>query len=536
MPDTEILRARAGRAGTRLAVLTLAALLSAGTAAGRDLTFGRGTEHAAIDPHFNDAGNDVSTNQNIYDRLVEMNARQEMTPSLATSWRALDPLRWEVKLRAGVTFHDGSAFGPEDVAFSLDRPNHLVGAAAPWTRSVASVAGVDVVDATTIIVRTKTPKPMLMDEIGNVFMVSKKAVTGASTEDFNSGRAAIGTGPYRFVAWQRGDRLELQGYKPHWRGTPEFDRVTLRFIPNTAARIADLMAGAVDVIDGVPPNDVPSLAARKELRVWSGLTNRITFLAIDSGRATTPFATDLAGAPLAKNPLADMRVRRALSKMINRPALVERVAGGQGVPAGQIVPPGQGGYAEDLAPDTLDLAAAKRLLAEAGYPQGFGITIQSSNDRFPEDSAVLQALGQMFTRGGLKLNGVNSMPFNVVIGQAAQQKFSLYLWAYNSGAPDASEGLKSLLATRDVAAGMGGSNRTQYSNPAFDALLAKGLGEFDDTRRNGLFAEATRLAIRDDVGMIPLYWQKHSWGSRAGLRYEANVQDDNAVRFVHIGE
>jgi peptide/nickel transport system substrate-binding protein len=125
------------------------------------------------------------------------------------------------------------------------------------------------------------------------------------------------------------------------------------------------------------------------------------------------------------------------------------------------------------------------------------------------------------------------MPFNVIIGQAAQQKFSLFLWAYNSGAPDASEGLKSLLATRNVAAGMGGSNRTQYSNPEFDRLLAQGLGEFDDARRNALFADAARLAIRDDAGMIPLYWQKHAWGTKADLAYETNVQDDNAVRFVH---
>jgi len=372
-----------------------------------------------------------------------------------------------------------------------------------------------------------------MDEIGNVFIVSKKAATGASTDDFNTGKAALGTGPYRFVSWQHGDRVTLASYPGYWQGKPEFEHVTLRFIPNSAARIADLLAGGVDVIDGVAPNDVPTITQRPGMKVWSGLTNRITFLAIDSGRATTPFATDLEGKPLAKNPLADVRVRRAISKMINRGLLVERVAGGQGVPAGQIVPPGQGGYAEDLKPDTQDLAEARRLLTEAGYPQGFGLSIHSSNDRFPEDSAVLQALGQMLTRGGLKINAVVSMPFNVIIAQAAQQKFSLYEWAYNSAAPDASEGLKSLLATRDVAAGMGGSNRAQYSNKAFDALLAQGLAEFDEARRNALFADATRLAIRDDVGMIPLYWQKHSWASKADLTYETNVQDDNAVRFVH---
>ena len=373
-----------------------------------------------------------------------------------------------------------------------------------------------------------------MDEIGNVFIVSSKAAGGASTDDFNTGKAAIGTGPYRFVAWKRGESVELRGYPQYWRGAPEFDQVMLRFIPSTASRIAGLLAGEVDVIDGVPPNDVPTIIARPELRVWSGLTNRITFLAIDSARAVTPFATDLNGAPLAKNPLADVRVRQALSKMLNRALLVERMAGGQGVLAGQIVPAGQGGHAADMTPDTLDLDAARRLLAEAGYPQGFGLSIHSSNDRFPEDSAVLQAVGQMFTRGGIRINAVTSMPFNVIIGQAAAQKLSLFLWAYNSAAPDASEGLKSLLATRNVAAGMGGSNRTQYSNPAFDALLAQGLGEFDEARRNAIFADATRLAVRNDVAIIPLYWQKHTWGTKAGLRYEANVQDDNAVRFVHI--
>lgn len=518
----------------RTALLAVALLMCATGADARNLVFGRGTEQISIDPDFNDAGNDVSTDQNIYDRLVEMDAQQRMVPGLALSWRALDPLHWEIKLRSGVTFHDGSPFGPEDVVFSLDRPNHVIGAAAPWTRSVASVAGIDIVDPTTIIVRTKEPKPLLMDEIGGVFIISKKAASGATTDDFNTGRAAIGTGPYRFVSWQHADHVELRGYPQYWRGAPEFDRVILQFIPNTAARIAGLLSGSVDVIDGIPPNDVSTVSAHQDLRIWPGLTNRITLLAIDSPRAVTPYATDLAGAPLPKNPLADVRVRRALSKMINRQALVDRVANGQGVIAGQIVPPGQGGYAEDLTPDALDLPGAKKLLAEAGYPQGFGLTIHSSNDRFPEDSAILQALGQMFTRGGIHINGVVSLPFNVMIGQAAAQKFSLYLWAYNSGSPDASEGLKSLLATRDVAAGMGGSNRTQYSNPAFDALLAKGLAEFDDARRNAYFADAARLAIRDDVGIIPLYWQKHVWGTKASLTYEANVQDDNAVRFVHV--
>ena len=381
----------------RAAALALS-LLFATVADARDLIFGRGTEQASIDPHFNDAGNDVSTNQNIYDRLVETDAHQAIRPGLATSWRPLDPSRWEIKLRSGVTFQDGSPFGPEDVVFSLDRPNHVVGAAAPWTRSVASVAGVDIIDAETIIVHRQGPEATADGRDRQcLHRVAQGRGRGHHRGFQQRPRMALGTGPYRFVSWRHGDSVELRGYSGYWADPPEFDRVVLRFIGNSGARMAALMSGSVDVIDGIPPNDVATIAARPELRVWSGLTNRITFLAIDSARPITPFATDLAGTPLASNPLADVRVRRALSRMINRQALVDRVANGQGVIAGQIVPPGQGGYAEDLVPDEADLDGARKLLAEAGYPQGFGLSIHSSNDRFPEDSAVLQALGQMFT-------------------------------------------------------------------------------------------------------------------------------------------
>jgi peptide/nickel transport system substrate-binding protein len=243
--------------------------------------------------------------------------------------------------------------------------------------------------------------------------------------------------------------------------------------------------------------------------------------------------TDPSGTPMEKNPLKDPKVREALSLMINRDLLVERIAGGQGVPAGQIVPEGLGGYDPSLKPDRYDLARAKQLLIDAGYPKGFGLTIHSTNDRFPEDSAVLQVLGQMFSRGGIKINGVQSMPFSVLLKQASEQRFSLFQYAYNGSGPNASEFLKNILATPNPKLGNGASNRTLFSNPEFDTILQQALEEFDEERRNHLLAKATKLVLHEVRGnLIPLYWQKHAWATKDDLAYEPNLQDLSIVRYL----
>jgi peptide/nickel transport system substrate-binding protein len=252
---------------------------------------------------------------------------------------------------------------------------------------------------------------------------------------------------------------------------------------------------------------------------------------MDQGRDNSPFITDKDGKPLATNPLKDRRVRLALSKMINRAAIAERVLAGAGEPSGQIVPEGMGGYDPTLTPMAYDPDGAHKLLQEAGYPDGFGLTIHGSNNRFPNDSQLTQALGQMFTRGGLKVNGIEVMPYNVYAPAATQRKFSVFHFSYGSIGSSSLNGLTGVLATYDATAGTGSLNRARYSNKQFDAVLGLAAAEFDEAKRNKLLAEATRVAM-EDAAILPLYWQKLYWAARKGYVVDPDRGEATSIHFV----
>jgi peptide/nickel transport system substrate-binding protein len=513
--------------------MLVAAVCATGVSA-RDLTIGRVAEHSSMDPQFNNAGNDTPIRKFVFDSLVDFDANQNVVPTLALSWKALNPRQWEVTLRSGVVFHDGSPFTADDVAFSLARIDNIPNSPSSYIRTRGELQ-VEVLGPLTLRLTSPSPNPFLIENVGQIPIVSRKAAEGASSSDFNTGAAAIGTGPYRFVSWARGDNVKFARFDRYWGGAPEFDTVTVRFIPSAAARVAALLSGGLDLIDGVPNADTPRIAQAPGLRVWSVPTARITYLALDQGRDDSPFLTDIAGQKLARNPLRDQRVRLALSKLIDRKALSERLLNGGGTPASQLSPPPQPGYNPDIQVTALDIAGARSLLAEAGYPNGFGMTIHASNDRFPQDAAVAQTLGQMFTRGGIKVNDVATMPFNVFSTQATQLKFSVFLYAYNSALPGASDYLRAMVGSFDAVRGLGGVNRGRYSNPALDQLIAAADAEFDAGRRDALHRQAMAVAMAD-VAVVPIYAQTSYWASKADIVFQPSVGDETQIRFIHIAK
>ncbi len=512
--------------------LLIAAAFGSGAAA-RDLAIGRATEPSSLDPQFALTGNNISTSLHMFDQLVMFDANLAIHPGLAASWTLVNPRTWDIAVRPGVTFQDGSPFTAEDVAFSLERVRRVPNSPAPWTHAIANVKSVEVTGPLAVRVHTNGPAPLLMEEIGAVFMVSAKAARDATSADFNSGRAALGTGPYRFDNWARGDRLGMTANAAYWRGKPEFDHVTLRFMGSDAARMAALLTGEIDVADNVPPADVARLAANPDTRVFATASVRLIYVGLDSGRDVSPFITDENGAAMTKNPLRDARVRRAMSMMINRTALVERVVSGAGVPAGQLVPDGSGGHDTMLKPDALDIAGAKKLLAEAGYPKGFGLTLHTSADRFPGDGAIGQALGQMFARGGLRVNGVNAVPYSVYASEATQRKYSAFVFSFGGFAGNSAEGLRGVLATFDAAKGSGALNRARYSNAAFDAMLDKAQVTFDEGARNALLREAAGIAYGENA-MLPLYWLKVNWATRKELSYTPGKGEETTAMATHV--
>ena len=510
--------------------LFLAASLTARAA---DVTIGRATEQGSLDPLFSDLGNDVSTAENMFESLIRFDSKLRVHPSLAVSWKLLDPLTWEIKLRQGVTFHDGSPFTAADVAFSLQRARNVPNSPGPLSSFVRSVKETEIIDPHTIRVHTDSPTPLLMDMIGRIFIIPAALGPTVATEDFNAGRAMNGTGPYRFKQWLPGDRVTMEANPSYWGEKPEFGTVSLRFLANPAARSAALLSGSVDVIEQIPPSDIGVFQHRTDVTLFSAVSTRIVYLGMDQGRDDSPFITDKDGKPLATNPLKDRRVRLALSKMINRAAIAERVLSGAGEPSGQIVPEGMGGYDPTLKPMPYDPEGARRLLEEAGYPDGFGVTLHGSNNRFPNDSQLMQAVAQMFTRGGLKVNGVEVLPYNVYAPQATQRKFSLFDFSYGSIGSSSLNGLTGVLATFDAAAGTGSLNRARYSNKQFDAVLGLAAAEFDETKRNHLLMEATKLAM-DDAAILPLYWQRLYWAARKGYVVDPDRGESTSVHFVSL--
>jgi len=274
-----------------------AALLSstAFTAMAADVVIGRANEPSAIDPQFSRTGNNQMTADNMFETLLRTDENLQMHPHLATEWQNLDPLTWEISIRKDVTFHDGSPFTVDDVIYSLERTDEVPNSPAPFTDMVSSVDKLEKIDDHKFRLITKAPNPALMEQIGRVFMVSKKATENATLEDFNSGKAAIGTGPYKFVEWRPAESLKLTAYDNYWVKKPDFENVEFRFIANDAARTAALLSGSVDIIDSVSPSDVPRLESSGNLKVFPVESGRLVYLALNMRDDTAPGVVDASG-------------------------------------------------------------------------------------------------------------------------------------------------------------------------------------------------------------------------------------------------
>src|SRR6202140_3426186 len=286
-------------------------------ALGADLIIGRAAEQSSVDPLFSRTGNNESTSEDIFDRLVENDANNQLHPALAISWKAVNPTTWEIKLREGVKFHDGGDFRAEDVVFSLERARNVPNSPASFAGATAGIVEITAPGKLTVQIRTARPLPQLIEQISFVFILSKKAAAGLSTADFNAGKGVIGTGPYKFVEWKPGQSITLKKNAGYWGKKADFENVTLKFIPKEGGRGAALLAGDVDLIDQVPPTNAAQLKVDPKIQLFSIGSTRLIYLALDSARDQSPFVPDLAGKPLAKNPLKDPRVRRAISLMIH---------------------------------------------------------------------------------------------------------------------------------------------------------------------------------------------------------------------------
>jgi peptide/nickel transport system substrate-binding protein len=512
------------RACRRLVLLAL--LLGAGfvlpaQAAAKPLAIGFGADVTSIDPHYANIAPNNAAAWHVFEALTHVDADTRLIPGLATSWRAVDERTWEFALRKGVRFHDGSAFDARDVEFSIRRAESLADKGGQFGAFVRAIQSIEIVDPHTIRFKTAAPHAVLPHDLNSIFIVSR-GIGSAGTEDFNAGRAALGTGPFRLQAFARGSRIELVRNEAYWGEKPAWEKVTLRILTQDAARLAALLAGDVDAIENVPTSDVTRLARDQRLRVERKVSWRTLFLHVDQMRDAPPGVTDRNGKPLARNPLRDARVRAALAAAIDRKALADKVMEGMATPAGNLVAPPVFAHDPKLAPPAYDPQAARRWLSEAGYPDGFRIVLATPNNRYVNDEQVAQTVAQMWARVGVQASRVEALPAATYFTKARNGEFGIALLGWGSFAGDLA--LRALVATPSKETGMGSWNWGGYSNPEVDRLVAQALGSVDQSKRESLARNAMAIAMKDHA-VILLHHQLASWAMRTGLSYPGRTDE-----------
>jgi len=465
--------------------------------------------------------------RHIFGRLILQNELQQLEPGLAVSWEPIDDLTWEFKLREGVKFHDGSDFNADDVVCTWERAPNVPNSPSSFATYTKGKM-VEKIDDYTVHFKSEAPYPLMANDVSTVAVVSDQGGCQGTTAEYNDGTVAVGTGPFKFVSYQPGDSIVVERNDDYWGDKPIWSQVTFKPIKSGPSRVAALLAGDVDVIASVPTTDVSTLERNDDVGLSQGVSNRVIYLHLDHDRADSPYVKANGGGPI-ENPLQKLEVRKAISMAINRDAIVDSVMEGIVIPAGQLLPDGFFGVSENLKPVPYDPSGAKEMLAAAGYPDGFELTIHGPNDRYINDAKVAEAIGQMLTRIGIKTK-VETMPRSVYFGRASSggpndtPEFSFILVGWGAGSGEASSPLKSLIATRTPEKGWGSSNRGRYSNAEFDELLTTALSTVDDSMRQDLLAKATEMAI-EDVAIIPTHYQVSTWGSRKGLSYVARTDE-----------
>ena len=499
--------------------------ISTHAASAEDLTIGLAAAPTSVDPQFYVLGPNSAMARNIFDGLVNQDDRQQIQPALAESWEMVDDTTWLFHLRDGVTFHDGSDFDAADVVASINRvPLAAENSPSSFMTYIQDVASIEVVDPLTVRITTHAPAPLLLNSLSRIAILPAE-LEETPTEVLNQGESVIGTGPFRFVSWSPNDNVVLARNDDYWGEPAEWDQVTFRVFTNPSARVAAILSGDVDLIESVPTADNALLLEDDAIEVVTTSSNRVMYLHMDQDRVTSPFAAG----PDGDNPLVDDAVRRAVSLAINREGLVDRIMDGQGVVAGQLVPEGYFGWSPDIAVDPYDPEAARALLAEAGYPDGFTLTFHASNDRYPNDEQIAQAIGQMLTRVGIETDIV-TLPASVYFSRASALEFSFIMGGAAAETGEASGVLGPLLETFSENGGRG--NRGRYSNPDFDAALTAARETLDDDAREALLQEAMEIGMAD-LGAIPVFFLAHSWAVDDGIEYGGRTDGYTLAYDVH---
>lgn len=514
-----------------LSALAASFFSMASIAQARDLTIALRSEPSSMDPQFHSLTPNTQLSETLFDPLVRTDATAKPVPSLAESW-VVDGNVWTFKLRPGVKFADGTPFTSEDVLFTYDRVPKVPNSPSSYSLYLSAIAKVEAPDPLTVKITTKGPSPVLLPNLSMVPIMSKKAASGSAPEgkttvELNRGDGLVGTGPYKFVSWKRGAEIVFERNDLYWGDKPAWDRIIYRPISNSAARVAALLAGDVDLIEDPPTDDLPKLKKDPNLYVQETPSVRVIYIALNQGKDLPPGMSGTDG----KNPLADKRVRQALSLAIDRKAIVERIMGGAAQTAANLLAYPGFGTSEKLShvPDA-DPAKAKELLAAAGYPNGFTVSLGSPAGRYTNDQRIAQAVASMWARIGIKAD-VETMAPPVFFKKRDGFSFSTYLagWAASSG--EMLNPLTALVHTKKPELGLGTTNWSKYTNPELDKLVIEASRTLDDSKRSEMLQQAGSM-VMEDYGILPLQFELSVWAMKKDIRYGGRTDQMTLAQYM----
>ncbi len=515
-----------GLAGLGLA--GLAAGLMGATAEAKTLRWSSQGDIATMDPYAHTESFTSNMQHHIYDPLVRRNRELQIEPALATSWEIVAPDRWRFKLRQGVKFHNGNAFTADDVVASVAR---LLDPTARAKGNLSNVTRAEKVDDFTVDFVLTGPYPLLLNDLSGIFIMDKEwmeannalkpgnTTTGVTT--FASTNAN-GTGPFILESYQPDNRT-VMNVNPNWwdkaNAKHNLTRIEFRPIRSDATRVAALLSGEIDMMAPAPLQDLARIGGADGFKVIEEPSLRLIFLGLNH-------RANLQADPGKPNPMKDKRVRQALWHAIDLDTIHRRVMRGKSRTVGTMVAPPIPGYSADLdKPLAFNVDQAKKLLADAGYPNGFRTKLNCSNDRYIADEQTCVAIAAMWTRAGVQVD-LKTESRATYFPLVDKGESDAYILGWATLPPmDAYSVLSAILHSKTGA--FGGNNPNGLSDPRLDDLTKKAAVELDETKRRAMMVDAFRI-VRDEAYFIPLHQQPVAWAMKKNI--EVPVFADEYVR------
>ena len=517
-----------------IAAISTALAVATSVAQAQTFRFANQGDALSMDPHSLNESFQLAFTGNVYEPLVGRGKRLETVPLLATDWKQTAPTVWRFNLRKGVLFHDGTLFTADDVIFSYNRGK---GDGSDVKTYVGQIKEIRKLDDHTIDIITTEPFPILPDVITNWYIVSKswceknKAVQPVDKRKGTENTASFqsnGTGPYRLRSRDPNIRTTLQRNASYWgRIEGNVQEVIFTPIGNNSTRVAALLSGEIDMMEPVPVQDIVRISADKNLKVMQAPELRTIFLGMDQSRNEL-LQSNVKG----KNPFKDKRVRQAFYQAIDVNAIQKTVMRGASAPTGLMIAPGINGFVPDLNKRLpFDPEASKKLLAEAGYPQGFEVGMNCPNDRYVNDEEICKAIAAMLAKTGVKVN-LAAETKGTYFPKILSRNTSFYLLGWTPGSYDSHNPLFALMSTPGEG-GQGQFNLGSYSNPKIDQLTKSIATETDIKKRNTMIADAMKIH-QDDVGHIPLHQQALAWAMKRNIDLVQLADNYMFIKWVSI--